>query len=122
MSKKIIKILATILIFSFNLSPILEISKTFAYYSDTETSLDNTFQAGTLDFHLEGGDWLPEENAVNLQPGDSVSTTISVIKDGSLDFVYSASTSIDTGNSNTEFCNALSLKVELATSTLTMDR
>jgi len=118
MSKKIIKILATILIFSFNLSPILEISKTFAYYSDTETSLDNTFQAGTLDFHLEGGDWLPEENAVNLQPGDSVSTTISVIKDGSLDFVYSASTSIDTGNSNTEFCNALSLKVELATSTL----
>jgi predicted ribosomally synthesized peptide with SipW-like signal peptide len=118
MSKKIIKILATILIFSFNLSPILNISKTFAYYSDTETSLDNTFQAGTLDFHLEGGEWLPEENAVNLQPGGSVSTTISVIKDGSLDFVYSASTSIDTENSDTQFCNALNLKVESDTNTL----
>jgi predicted ribosomally synthesized peptide with SipW-like signal peptide len=118
MSKKIIKILATILIFSFNLSPILNISKTFAYYSDTETSLGNTFQAGTLDFHLKGGDWLPEENAVNLQPGSSVTTTISVIKDGSLDFVYSASTSIDTENSDLQFCNALNLKVELATSTL----
>jgi len=118
MSKKIIKILATILIFSFNLSPILNISKTFAYYSDTETSLGNTFQTGTLDFHLEGGDWSPEENAVNLQPGGSVSTTISVIKDGSLDFVYSASTSIDTENSDPQFCNALSLKVESETSTL----
>jgi predicted ribosomally synthesized peptide with SipW-like signal peptide len=121
MSKKIIKILATILIFSFNLSPILNISKTFAYYSDTETSLDNTFQTGTLDFHLEGGDWLPEENAVNLQPGDSVSTTISVIKDGSLDFVYSASTSIDTENSDPNFCNALHLKIESETSTLLYD-
>jgi predicted ribosomally synthesized peptide with SipW-like signal peptide len=118
MSKKIIKILATILIFSFNLSPILNISKTFAYYSDTETSLENTFQAGALDFHLEVGEWLPEENAVNLQPGSSVTTTISVIKDGSLDFVYSASTSIDAENSDTQFCNALNLKVELATSTL----
>ncbi len=107
------KILIILILISLNWTGILAIGETFAFFSDTETSLENSFSAGTLDFSLTSNGWQPPEKAVDLQPGNSVTSTISVIKEGSLDFIYNASTTIDEENSNINFCNALSLKVEL---------
>jgi spore coat-associated protein N len=69
---------------------------TFAYYSDTETSANNTFTAGTLDLEVKsGGSWfngttVPSINAEfdamvnNLKPGDAGAITIPVKNSGSL--------------------------------------
>lgn len=44
---------------------------TFAAFSDTETSSDNTFTAGTLDLKVNGGDVDVNLSIGNLKPGDS---------------------------------------------------
>lgn len=115
--KSIIKIASILLIIVLNWIGLSAVIETFALYSDAEASNNNFYQAGTLDFSLQGGNWQPEEKAVNLLPGESVTTTISVINDGSFDFVYNASTTIDQ-ESNLDFCNALNLKVADNSTTL----
>lgn len=69
---------------------------TFAYYSDTETSKDNAFTAGSLDLSVWGGSaWVngatvPSINAAfdskvnNLKPGDADVLTIPVMNSGTL--------------------------------------
>jgi predicted ribosomally synthesized peptide with SipW-like signal peptide len=109
----ITKIIAILTIVSLNWAGLSAVIDTFAYFSDTAISSGNTFTAGTLDFSLSTGEWSPEEKAVNLQPGESVTRDINVIKNGSLGFQYNASTVIDTENSDMDFCNALSLEAEL---------
>ena len=113
----IMKIVAVLVIISLNWTGLSAVIETFAYFNDTEISSENTFSAGTLDFSLTAGDWEPIEKAINLQPGESVTRSISVVKDGNLDFQYNARTVIDTENSDLDFCNALSLKAELGDST-----
>jgi predicted ribosomally synthesized peptide with SipW-like signal peptide len=64
----------------------------YAYFSDTETSTGNTFQAGTLNISLDGGSWSTGFN--NMKPGDTVKFTITVHSVGSLPLTYSITPSL----------------------------
>jgi len=109
----ITKIIAILTIVSLNWIGLSAVIETLAYYNDTENSSANSFSATTLGFYLTAGDWEPIEKAINLQPSESVTRSISVVKDGNLDFQYNASTVIDTENSDTGFCDALNLEAKL---------
>lgn len=58
---------------------------TMAFFSDTETSSENTIQTGTLNLTLDGDDetveFLTEEN---VAPGDTGSSTLELVNTGSL--------------------------------------
>ena len=56
---------------------------TVAYFSDTETSEDNTFTAGTLDLTAVGGSPMPFAVA-NMKPGDSGSGTVTLTNAGTI--------------------------------------
>jgi len=56
---------------------------TWAYFSDTETSGPNVFQAGTIDLTI-GGTGATGVNFLNMQPGDTASGTFTVKNDGTL--------------------------------------
>ena len=59
---------------------------TWAYFSDTETSTDNTFTAGTLDLELDGADGITGFGITDVAPGDSgEATSIVVSNAGSID-------------------------------------
>ena len=106
------KFLVLFLIISLNWFGLATIGKTLSGFSDIEESQDNSFAAGSLDFHLSSPNgWLPPEKVDDLLAGDTVTRTIDVINDGSLPFQYTASTTIF-ASSDTEFCGALDLKVE----------
>jgi len=75
------KVLASLLVIAVVVG--LVSAGTWAYFSDTETSSGNTFQAGTIDLVLD------ETQAVsmqmpNMKPGDSASGTITVTNVGTL--------------------------------------
>jgi predicted ribosomally synthesized peptide with SipW-like signal peptide len=64
---------------------------TYAYFSDTETSTDNTFTAGTLDLQLTDADETAQDGVTasftdaNIVPGDSVGpSTITLINSGTV--------------------------------------
>jgi len=56
---------------------------TWALFSDTETSGDNVFQAGTIDLTI-GGTGATGVNFTNMKPGDTASATIVVTNVGTL--------------------------------------
>ena len=86
----------------------LNIPITNAYFNDTENSMGNTFTAGTLDFHLNPStDFTP----LPLGKGETTSTLIALVNDGSLSFQYTASITAVTGDS--DLCNYLTLQVDL---------
>ena len=68
-------------------------SGTFAYFSDTEESRGNYIAAGTLDleFSEDGNNWFsytsgyPVLQATDVKPGDSVSGTLYVRNNGTID-------------------------------------
>jgi len=61
-------------------------SGTWAYFSDTETSADNTLVAGTLDLNINGGNAAVYTFQVsNKAPGDSGSGSSTLANEGSLD-------------------------------------
>ena len=63
---------------------------TWAYFSDTETSTDNTFTAGTLDLLVNGMDTpLAHFDESNLYPGWTDSEPVTVTNAGSIDGVLS---------------------------------
>jgi len=111
--KSIYKILLFLIIIGLNWTGLSAVWQTSTYLNDTENSSGNSYSAGILDFSLNAGDWAPEEKVANLQPGESVSRSISVINNGTLVFQYNAKTEIDTENSDTAFCDALNLKADL---------
>jgi len=80
------------LIVCLNWTGLSAVLKTFASFNDTETSAENIFSAGTLDFSLRSGqtNFTPLETALNMKPGDSVARDIYIKKDGSLPFKYNA--------------------------------
>ena len=58
---------------------------TFAYFSDTETSVSNTLTAGTLDLNINGGDIAITTLSVSdVAPGDSGSDNSTIANVGSL--------------------------------------
>lgn len=56
---------------------------TVAYFSSTATSSGNTFTAGTLDLTIDESGTVPI-NLTNMQPGDTVSGSMTVENTGSL--------------------------------------
>ncbi len=80
-------ILFAVLIFS----SVLNIDRTIAYFSDTESSTGNTFIAGTLTIDLDSK---ADFSSGLLYPADSVSTTIGITNTGSIDSKYMVQTSL----------------------------
>jgi len=70
MKKSLIKTICLLLIIGLNWAGISAVGRTFAYFSDTETSSENSFSAGTLDFSLRSGqnNFVPSEIASNMSP------------------------------------------------------
>lgn len=82
---------------------------TWAYFSDVETSTDNTLTAGTLDLNMAGGDTdvkILTTNIDNVAPGDSGSDTCILANvgtlDGELDIDISATTNATNTTENAE--------------------
>jgi len=58
---------------------------TYAYFSDTESSVDNTLTAGTLDLNIEGGDVaITTFDVSNVAPGDNGTASSTLLNSGSL--------------------------------------
>ena len=67
---------------------------TFAYFSDTESSTNNTLTAGTLDLNINGGDTaVTTLNVSDVAPGDSGSASSTLANVGSLEGELDISTS-----------------------------
>jgi predicted ribosomally synthesized peptide with SipW-like signal peptide len=64
---------------------------TYAYFSDTETSAQNTFTAGTLNFNIldPGGDH-KVFNVTNMKPGQTVTGYLVVANDSNMDMKWKA--------------------------------
>ncbi len=92
--KSLLKISALMLIVSLNWAGFSAIIETFAYFNDTEISLENSFSAGTLDFSLTGSDFSPS----GLNPGGSTARNTTIQKDGNLDFQYKINYEYVSGN------------------------
>ncbi len=61
------------------------IGGTFAYFSDSETSLGNTFTAGTLDLKInDGDDNVVAFNVTNMRPGNQPATSYKLDNVGSI--------------------------------------
>ena len=103
--KSLIKITAVLLIIALNWSGLSAIYQTLAHFNDTETSLENFFQAGILDFELSSGnDFLPSP----ITSGESASRTISIINFGN-EHQYK----ITATNFSADICNYLQLEANL---------
>jgi predicted ribosomally synthesized peptide with SipW-like signal peptide len=65
---------------------------TFAYFSDTETSENNTFSAGTLVFNIQDPVTTGHQvyDVSNMKPGDEVTRYLVVVNDGTLDMKWRA--------------------------------
>src|SRR3989344_7897130 len=82
------KLLALTLIVGLNGVALSQIGYTMGYYNDIETSTENTFLAGSVDFLLNVSDWQPVETAVSMGPGDITKKTIEVDPQDSNPFKY----------------------------------
>jgi len=86
---------------------------TFAYFSDTESSTNNTLTAGILDLHIDGGDTPPAVTTFNVSgvaPGDSGSGTSTLTNvvggiDGELDIATSAVTNTGAVSGTSEYAD-----------------
>lgn len=106
------KILLSILTIGLVISVVVGVSR--AYFSDTETSTDNTFTAGTLDLDIDGGDTaVTTMTLTGKAPGDS-GTEESTLKNsgslgGELDIaigtVSDYACNPDGANDGTEYCD-----------------
>ena len=103
------KSLAIVMIVSLNALGLSSIGTTAAYYFDTETSTNNSYVAGEVDFGLAGTPYSLIETAVSLMSGTTTTRDIKVILEvNSNPFWYHAS-STDFGV-DPDFCDTLSLK------------
>ena len=111
--KSILKIVVFLMIVVLNWMGISAIGRTFSYFSDTENSPGNSYQAGTLDFSLRSGqnNFVPAEKASNMKPGDSVARDIYIKKEGELSFKYNAVSEPVDGECDSELYDALQMKI-----------
>ena len=100
------KIIVLIVMISLSWVGSLAIKQTFAYFSDIETSLENTFSAGTLDFSLE-----EISNSESDDEDDEIGKTIQIKNRGSISFQYTVQTEKISGDN--AFCEALQLTASL---------
>lgn len=106
-----VRVLVLLLALGMNGIALVGAPHTNAFYTDTETSSGNLFFAALLDFELSGTPWVLPDDAVDLDPGDTVSREVTVVDTSSIDFKYVAR-SVQTGG-DTAFCEALMLEAFL---------
>ncbi len=106
-----LKIIAVLVIVGLNWTGLSAIIETFAYMNDTENSPENIFQASTLDFSLNAGEWNPKQSEASLEWGNTAFKDVDVIDEGILAFQYTAETDNEAGD--IDFCNSLNLTAEL---------
>jgi len=108
--KSISRILIVLIFIGFSWAGFSAIDKTFSYFSDTENSNGNIYQAGILDLSLRSsqGNFVP--NAQNIQSGNQVNRDIYIGKTSvSSPLQYKVSYELIGGNE--DFCNQLQLKI-----------
>lgn len=94
------------LIVGMNWSGVFAVGQTLAYYNDTETSSENTFSAGSLDFALA-----PVSHAKSIGLAEEVSVSSVLVNSGTLDWQYALETEKIRGDD--DFCSALKLEAKL---------
>ncbi|MDP2705067.1 MAG: DUF5011 domain-containing protein [bacterium] len=106
-----LKLLALSLVISLNIIGLPGIGDTMGYYLDIESSTENTFIAGSVDFSLGISGWQATSTAVSMPPGDIVKKEVTVDPLDSNPFQYFATTTNITGDS--DFCDALLVTANL---------
>ena len=106
-----LKLLAITLIVGLNGVALSQIGYTMGYYNDIETSTENTFLAGSVDFLLNVSDWQPVETAVSMGPVDITKKTIEVDPQDSNPFKYYTKSTNIVGDS--DFCAGLNVTATL---------
>ena len=91
MNKEISKIIAITLMLVLNYAGLSAVGTTLASFSDTETSDENEFHAGTLDISLDD---ISAYSSSLMYPGDATTTAISLSNIGSVNSQYTASTTL----------------------------
>lgn len=72
-------------IFTIIMTASMVVGGSIAYFSDSETSLGNTFTAGTLDLQLNDGDLnVVAFNVTNMKPGDQPAASYKLSNIGSI--------------------------------------
>jgi len=105
MRKTILKIVLVLLVAGINWMGISSVGRTIAYFNDLEQSLNNIYQAGTLDFYLHS----QSDFSLNITPSASTSRQINVLNQGSLPFQYIIKPEDFQGN----LCGNLNLEARL---------
>jgi len=84
-----LKTTAILLIVCLNWTGLSAVLNTFAFFNDTESSSENTYTVGSLDFSLRSGqnDFVPTGDMI---PGSSAARDIYIKKEGTLPFKYKA--------------------------------
>lgn len=83
-------IAASFLIIGLGWSAIFAIGRTTASFTDTEISIDNTFNAGTLFFSLYHGqdNFVSENKSNDIEPCERVTRTIKIRNEGTIPLYY----------------------------------
>ena len=110
MRESFIKIICLLIIIGLNWTGLSAIGQTFAYFSDTESSLSTSLQTGVLDMTVRSGQNNFTPNAENMMHGDQVNRDIYVGKTAvSLPLKHRVSYEFVDGNEG--LCNQLDLKI-----------
>lgn len=115
MLKKLLSIFIIALFGLITVRPAYAVPPVSGYFSDKETSTNNSFSATTLDFSLrDTSDTVltsPLFNDTGIVPVYSSSKTIRIKKDGLADFKYNISAIITGGDA--VLCNALQVEADI---------
>lgn len=104
----ILKALMILLLIGLNWAGLSAVRRTSAYYNDTENLSDNFYQAGSLDFSLSS----TSDFSLEVTPTQNSIRSISVQKEGTLDFSYN----VKTENFSGDLCDYLEIKDDLSDS------
>jgi len=113
----LMKLVAIILVVSINSIGLFNIGATLGYYGDKESSDENIFQAGSVDFIATT---TPQQDplaiSLNMEPWTTTSRSYSVHPLASNPFQYFASTTITDGDR--DFCEGIQATFKQGTGTL----
>ena len=105
------KLVALVLIVGLNGLALSRVGYTMGYYNDIESSTENTFEAGSVDFSLDISGWQATTTAVSMPPGDVVKKQVEINPQDSNPFRYFASSTNIVGD--IDFCTGLNVTGEL---------
>lgn len=107
----IVKIAVILLIIGLNWIGLSAVGSTMGFYLDIESSTENAFEAGSVDFSLGVSGWQATSTAVSMPPGDITKKEVTVFPEDSNPFQYFATSTNAMGDS--DFCNGLLVTAKL---------